>query len=372
MNNALQRLYKTKLALLATISTVVGLVLLMLSHWLSPRPGWAWFSGLVNDVGASLFSIGLLGVFFQYVGAADQEQEDDDRVRRMLKETAPDIRDAVVDGFAFAPESLTNVASPETLDRIIENCLAIQLGDHELARDTYVDLRDQVTRARPRLFGARVSVVISPSDSGPTSGKGAMFAATIRWEYKIIPDDPVIRFACVSELDEHRDLLDDPTCAISWYFEPVKGLDGSSPEIFRLLQFTVDGKPLVARRTTRAKSQILAVNLGEKTVAARQRVTISYTYRTLVQQNGHLLHLDISHPTKGLHVEFSYGDCGIRYVNVLDYIAGAQRPQIAQLPATDPTPSVEISYDGWVFPKGGVAFVWVLEGELDSAVARER
>jgi len=86
----------------------------------------------------------------------------------------------------------------------------------------------------------------------------------------------------------------------------------------------------------------------------------------LVQQNGHLLHLDISHPTKGLHVQFSYGDCGIRYINVLDYIAGARRPQIAQLPASDPTPSVEVNFDGWVFPKGGVAFVWVLKSEIQS------
>lgn len=63
-------------------------------------------------------------------------------------------------------------------------------------------------------------------------------------------------------------------------------------------------------------------------------------------------------------MKFAYGDCGIRYVNVVDYIAGARQPYIAQLPPTDPTPSVELSYDGWVLPKGGVAFVWVLESEL--------
>lgn len=103
MNNALQRLYKTKLALLATVSAVVGIALLLLSRWLSSRPGWTWYAGVINDIGASLFSIGLLGIFFQYVGAQDQEQADDDRVRRMLKETAPDMRDAVVQGFAFAP-----------------------------------------------------------------------------------------------------------------------------------------------------------------------------------------------------------------------------------------------------------------------------
>jgi hypothetical protein len=173
-----------------------------------------------------------------------------------------------------------------------------------------------------------------------------------------------MRFACVSGQAEYRELLDDPTCAIVWHFRPVGDLDGSSPEAFQLLQFTVDGRQLPSRRTARSKGQVLTVSIGEEAVAAQQPVTLSYTYRTLVQQHGHLLHLDISHPTKGLHVEFSYKDCAIGYVNVLDYIAGAQQPQISQLPASDPTPSVEISYDGWVFPKGGVAFVWVLQSEL--------
>ncbi len=83
-----------------------------------------------------------------------------------------------------------------------------------------------------------------------------------------------------------------------------------------------------------------------------------------MRRHSHLLHLDISHPTKGFHVEFSYKDCGLASMTVLDYIAGAKQSQITQLPANDPTPSVKIGYDGWVFPKGGVAFVWMLESEV--------
>jgi len=70
--------------------------------------------------------------------------------------------------------------------------------------------------------------------------------------------------------------------------------------------------------------------------------------------------------------ELWYGDCGIRYLNVLDYLAGPRQPRITRLAASDPTPSVEIAYQGWTFPKGGVAFVWVLEGELDATKSDQR
>ena len=55
---------------------------------------------------------------------------------------------------------------------------------------------------------------------------------------------------------------------------------------------------------------------------------------------------------------------GIRYVNVLDYVAGARQHKISQLPAADPTPTVAVDFDGWVFPMGGVAFGWVFDAQV--------
>jgi hypothetical protein len=95
-----------------------------------------------------------------------------------------------------------------------------------------------------------------------------------------------------------------------------------------------------------------------------RRVAISYTHRLLVQQHGHLLHLDITRPAKGLKVHFAYGGCGIRHVNVVDYIAGSKQTRLSRLPASGPTPSIALGFDGWVLPKAGIAFVWVLEREM--------
>lgn len=365
MKSSLQRLYRTKLVLLATAATAVGIALLVSARWADSQAGWTWVKDLpVADVGSALFTTGLIVIFFEYIDREDEEAREAERLRRILADAAPDIRDAVVDGFAFAPDSLTNVASPTTIDRVIENCLTLQLGDPELAADTYTDLRDQVLRSKSRWYDTRISVALSPWAEGPASGSGSMFVATVRWEYRVVPDSPVMRVSCVSDLDEYQELLRDPASVDAWRFRPVPGIDASSPKAFQLLQFTLDGEQLPIHRASHRGGQTYTINIGHEILAAHRRVAIAYTHRILLQQHGHLMHIDLSQPVKGLSVQFSYKDCGIRSVNVLDYIAGARQPRITQLPPTDPAPSVEVSYDGWVFPKGGVAFVWVLESEM--------
>ncbi|WP_234531678.1 hypothetical protein [Streptomyces shenzhenensis] len=364
MQSPLQRLYRTKLALLATVATVVGIAFMVLAHWAAGHAGWSWLNDLpVLDVGSALFTTGLIAIFFEYIDQADAEVRANQRLRKVLSEEAPAIRDAVVDGFAFAPEALTNVASPKTLDRIVENCLSIRLGDNELAADAYQDLRKQIIGAKQRWEDARVAVSLAPWAKGPAEGRGAMFVATIRWEYRFVPSSPVLRFSCVSDLDTYRELLTDPASTATWYFEPVHGLDASSPEVFELVQVAVNGKSQKIRRSVRKEGQVCTVGLGGD-VKTGEPVTVSYAYRVLVQQHGHVLHLDLAQPTKDFRAELWYGDCGIRYMNVLDYLSGPRQPRYTALAASDPSPSVEVAYEGWTFPKGGVAFVWVLEGEL--------
>jgi hypothetical protein len=129
-----------------------------------------------------------------------------------------------------------------------------------------------------------------------------------------------------------------------------------------LVQFTVDGVVLPIRRSERAGRQTYSVELPPERLG--HEVKIAHTYRVLVRKHGHLLYLDVAKPTRGLHVEFNYAGSGIREVTALDFIASAQQPRTVRSPKSLPGRSVSIGFDGWVFPKSGVAFVWVLEDEL--------
>jgi hypothetical protein len=172
-----------------------------------------------------------------------------------------------------------------------------------------------------------------------------------------------MRFMCVSDPAEYRESLHDPTCTVVHYFEPIGTLDGGSPAAFEFVECTVDGRPRPARRAAGTGAQVVTAHLGADAITATP-LTICYTHRVLVQLHGHLLHLDMSRPTKGLTVQFSYGGCGIRYVNVLDYVASSRQPVLSRLPAAGSTPSIALRFDGWVMPKAAAAFVWVLEEEM--------
>lgn len=186
----------------------------------------------------------------------------------------------------------------------------------------------------------------------------------MRWEYRVTPDSPTIRVACVSDLDEYRELLSDQATPAVWHFEPIGDITASTSGVFQLVQVSVNGQERTARSSGRGSAVHYSVNL-EREQLAGEEITLSYTYRVLVQQASHLLYLDLPRPARGFDVQFWYGDSGIRYVNVLDFIASAEQPRVLRTPALAPTPSIDVGFDGWVFPRSGVGFVWVLDDEIN-------
>lgn len=372
MHDPLQRLYRTKLALLATLLLFTGLGLLIFAHWVPRAAGWHWLTNWpILDIGSGLFTTGLLGVALQYFDGQDSEVRATQRLERVLAAATPAMRDAVIDGFAFQPDDLARVATPETLDKIITNGLAIRLGDASFAEEIYQDVRNQAIGIPERLHDARISIRLSADRSTP-DGRAPTFATTVRWEFTLIPSYQTRRFVCLSDLEEFRDLDQDTVATSAWYLKPRPGVDAGSQETFELVQFTVDGKPRTIRRAAKPGSQTYSVSLGKDIVDARKPITIAYTYRTITSANGPLLQLRIDQPTRGLSIELDYSDCGIAYVNVLDFIASSRKARVSKSPKTVPGKVVSVEFDGWVFPRSGVAFVWVLDGLAETASQARR
>lgn len=279
-----------------------------------------------------------------------------EHLRRVLDSQAPAIRDAVIDGFAFKPDDFARVATPETLDQIITNSLALRLDDPAFADELYRDIRDQAVGAAERWHDASTSIRITP-DPEPTPGQ-PLFVVIIRTEYTVVPQYATRRFICVSDKTEYRELAQDLANTSVWYLKPKPGVDAGSRRTFELVQFSVNGTERPIRRAKRPGGQAYTVNLGQDIIADQQAVRVSYTYRTLhptarqPAAPGHRATHPRHHHGAGLQRQPDHRRQRARLLRQLP-----PSPRHAH-PTSVPGKSVSIDFDGWVFPRSGVAFVW--------------
>ena len=379
MRTTLDRLYQTKLQLLAVLSAVAGVGILVVVHLVEGRTGFTWLTDLpFTDIGSALFTTGLLAVAFEYINRRDGDQRANERLRHVLREEAPAIRDAVINGFAFEPADLARVSTPETLDQIVQNGLALRLGDQRFADELYVDIRDQAIRSVERWSDARISIRLSMDRSASASAARAPAAAfatkqpstseclviTVRQEYTVVPASQTRRFASVSNQDEYREMVEDSAANFVWFTNPSSGVDAGSTEAFELVQFSVAGKERPIRRAARKGGQIYTVNLGVPEAERDQPVTLSFVYRLMPAAHSRWLSIDIDQPTRGLDVELDYSDTTIEQVSMLDFIASSQKSVVTRTPPQVPGKTVGLGFDGWLMPKSGVIFVWTTAADL--------
>ncbi len=352
---------------MALMLCVAGLGLLVAARSLEDLPEWSWLTFWpLSEIGGILFGGGLLGVAWDYFDGKDKEMRDTERLRRVLAESAPNLRDAVVEGFALQPDDLKRVATPELLDAVASNALALRLGDQGFAREIYTDLRDNAIRAPERWHDVDVRIRLSSIDERntgvPRAGLPA-FAVTVTWEYTVVPSHAVKKFTCTSDREEFHDLVSDVPSTSTWFMTPRPGFVASDQNSFELLEFSVDGEPRRIRRSAKKSSQVYSVNVGDDVVRDGKPVRIRHVYRTITSKSGHMLAVAIVQPTRGLTLSLDYTDTDIASMRVSDLVSSARRPRVSRLPEVTPGKLVTIDVDGWLLPQAEVSFVWSLASE---------
>ncbi len=368
MHESFHRLRRLQIALTCVLLVVAGGVLIAVGKSLGDDAG-SWL-GVVpwSELGGVLVGAGLLSVWLDALFRRDQDAADDYRLRTILEEQAPAMRDAVLRAFAADHEDLKRVATPQMLDQLITNSLALRLDDPQFAAEVYADIRDQAIRAPERWHNASIDIALAPHphSSYPTKTPDMtsdLLSVTVRWEYTTIPVHEERRFTALSDRTEYSEIASQGGPTSAWFIKPGQGIDAADRDDFELLQFSVDGEPRAIRRSARRGGQTYAVSIGHDVVKAGQAVTVAYTYRTVTRASGHLLYFDIEQPTRGLSVTLDYENTDIDSVSVLDLLPSVQAPTIERSPDA-PTPrSIRVEVSGWVFPRSGVGFVWVREGE---------
>ncbi|OFJ50600.1 hypothetical protein [Mycolicibacterium grossiae] len=366
------RLRKTKAALLAVGLILAGILLIMANGWLSGLGlgAWSWLHVVpLGELGGTLFGAGFLGTLFEYSFRKDQEAATVEQFRAIIREQAPAMRDAVIEGFAIHPEDLKRVANPQLLDDIASNVMALRLGDEQFASEIYRDVRDQAIHAAERWHDVEVRVRLSDA---PTRNSAAtpLFDVVVEWEYTTIPSGPIRRFACVSDRDEYNDLRQDVPATSTWLMLPRPGMDASSREFYELLELSVDGESQAVKRTARKTGQTYTVHLGSAALTGRP-VRIRQVFRTVTPTWGHRLFFELPQPGRNVSLTLDYTNTDIASMRVSDTVGALTPPQVTQLPANVPGRVISVESPGWLLSKTGFAFTWTLKTELPRDERRE-
>ncbi|MCK2241236.1 MULTISPECIES: hypothetical protein [unclassified Crossiella] len=356
----LQQLHRTKLALIAILLTVTGMGLLFLSK-LEPIKQLYWFP--VEEFGQTLMGTGLVSTLLIYFDYRDYIERLIQLLEALLAQQVPAIKQSVIDGFAAAPREFSRTATPDALDEMIESSLAVRLKNPPLAADLTQKFRRQVEHSTVTSSDTRVSIVLTPWTEGPAHGLGAMFVAEFTWEHYISALPTEENFWCVSDRTTRQQATRDPANAGVWLLDPTSGISAASPEAFELVRYAVNGtaqKIVVVRGDSQ---QFHSVTLDHNHTRGERGFHLSYKYRALLQQHGHL-YLALTKTSDGLQVNLTHQDCDIAHIRVADYVSSLNPARVYTSPAGARIPEVSVGCDGWVYPGSGVTFTWALKREL--------
>jgi len=360
------RLRKTKAALLATVLTLAGVLLIMLNGWLSGLDlgDWSWLHALpLGELGGTLFGAGLLGTLFEYSFRKDQEAATTRQFRQIIHDEAPAMRDAVIEGFRFNTDDLERIATPRLLDELAVNSLGMRFGDTAFGREVYGDIKHQAITAEERWYDARVDATLGIPRVRSVA-PNPFFDLLVRWEYTVVPKHRFRKFAVVSDRQRYDQMVAERGETSVWFRRPSPGFKVNDPEVFSLTQFTVDGVELPFERQTDDVSQVYVVDLGEERVRQGEAVVVSFTFKTKTPRDGRLVHIDIDRPTKGLEVEMKYDPSVVAAMRVMDF---ASRGDGGRVSEEADASALRYRYDGWLFPRAGLVFAWTLADEGSSA-----
>lgn len=173
----------------------------MLNAWLGGLElgSWAWVRALpVSEVGGTLLAAGLIGTVLDMAVRRDQEASVRAQFRRVLRDEAPTLRDAVISVFRFESADVARVATPELLDDLATTSLGLRFGDAAFGREVYGDIKHQAIAAEERWHDARVDATLAIARvRGEASNP--FFDLLVRWEYRVVPRHRFRKFAVVSD-----------------------------------------------------------------------------------------------------------------------------------------------------------------------------
>jgi hypothetical protein len=362
----IRTIYRLKLVRILLILLLLTVILFALSIWsktLAP-PQFAWLQNLpLESLATSCLGVVLIGFAFEWSVRNEAEQQ----LRHVLNEHFQNqvavMSQQIPSAMLTTPEVMKNILAPDVVDGLIRTGLEIRLENAQLAREAYDSFLSHLLNHGERRSNYRCSMYLTSITSSnlPDEIARKYYDASIDVRYDTILQKDIFRFVCVDSMDEYNELLKDPAWELRWMSKPVKAF--SREAAFQVESVHVGDLQLnIRREDSNGKNVIVADHLELQSLQGKM-VTVYYRYKVKVKKRGHLLMEHVPCPTHNVVVELDYTHTDIDFVNVLDFFVSKTKPAIRYIPSRQKPQRIQVEVNEWVFPKGGVVFVWVLNAE---------
>lgn len=252
----------------------------------------------------------------------------------------------------------------DKLDKVIQTALQSKFGD-QMGEEVYHGLLLKATAYTEfRRYYRHEIFVRNITDINVSQGvQQEFFDVLTVIKYETTLQKSQFLFTCVDTQDQFNKLLQSTKYEDVWVSPPSSTLQASGQMAFELLEIFVDNIKLNIVSQQRnghfefvCEDPILEAKRG-------QNVTVRYKFKAKAEKIGHVIHTTVNYPTYDVTIEFDFGNSSIGYVDVLDYFVSSTSPSISPIPDEKKTSKYSVQLKEWVFPKGGVAFVWSLKEE---------
>jgi hypothetical protein len=326
-------------------------------------PGWHWLTRVPFDALAeTTLSVTLIGVIYEWLARREFEKAFEASVANALRDQGTEVVAMLAQTLLTDRRTFAQAMSVEATDELVLAALDVRLGGREVAADSYQDML--------RMFGTDVQrwsdyrIIISLS---PVAGLKEYFDAYLEVEFDAnVPHDEYL-FGAVGDPAEYERMSDRHSRTSSWqevWSSPATpDYPQPSEATFELEYVKVGGREWEVEMLDQAGMHGYRARLPVDAAAPAGGHRIHYRFRARIATSPHVLALTLPYPTRNVEFDFSADGTDIYYVNTFDHLVGSGVPVVTRGPSEREPTTVRIEKAGWVLPRSGVVFGWILQGE---------
>lgn len=367
----LQRLANLKLGWLLTVLVVISIGAYVGSFFFGRHAGeiYHFLGGLCDLIAVAALSTAVIGFAYEWLVRREASETLQLMFDRGLTKQGETTVNAMMREIPLAllldkRVQQSVLFQPTKVEEVIRGALSAKLGDEEMSGSIYDGLLQKTFSYTERYVGLRVEVTLSSvSSDEPEEIRRTFYDVVVTLRYRTKLTGTRFIFARALDHDQFNIRLRHPDYIFTWRVEESPGLPRDSTRALDLYRFTVDDQelPKEARVTEDGAYEVVCEDPHLEDKVGKE-VSIHYAVKTKLRRHDHVFFYTAVRPTKGVTVIFNYALTDIKSVLTYDFFVSGEKPVIYQTPPENPHMTV-VEMDEWIFPKGGVAFVWRLENE---------